>query len=1324
MPSFSWMLSSAYLAGNVVAKHLETDLFINGAESEGYFGVGGLINIDMASSEPINTVSVEHMHTEAGTPPILPCDASTQSSPLLALETLSVGLPHDSLTGPDWADIVEDEIEQSMAKDKDASCIAICSSIAISSDDTSCFKVDLEPSIEAQDDASLTTGIQSIEVLIPTYYTSATGQDWADMDNEEHLISCNGSLPELDSSIPTDSEPTSPATLVSICLTESDEKSQDYDDFESLSVCLQALDLSGLPRKHEQYEATGQDWQTCSRYLANMTGLNLQVGDRNYKSGRMHLEDYLYGRSSWNLSNVPGQKHYKNTQKGNNSKKNASEYSETEYNADNFNNNDTQDQLYDVSNSLPNLRQYIPQNTTEQLNEVLAQMDETTRKLPVATQYAQGVIDWTHMCQASRDILAVSKRPRRFLQQADRSVDWFWDVVKADGSKAFHYRGLSTPESVPVLSSEITATKPVHHYNYCGSPLYAKSATPPAVSLWFAFSPGVADHNVKSKISLHKQVLMSEAGNYLDPFAYSGPEVSHFMQGTALQEFATGLVEKVYVPVGTWMDDDYGPDEDVPQLSTRVSRWFNGSFDTINRPIFPYVVTAGDDGDTVINDGQHVHSISISKARKPVEAVSSLRYVQMADGTADDRINTMSTSQTHNILNDCETIIAQIMSTGDPDANASSKIVLSFGEFTPKTCLRTNIKSTATELSAVLSKLDMLIEKDTKSELDKECDMLTERLHTLVDPSRLLPDHGQPNKGIARGPAEEPAANNGLNEAIVDKYSDRQCETSTGDIFWRRPGLDGVEGELETEIFKQTSQPALHDKVLVCVASIAGTKDDLSAAKLSEKLECTANNTSAKDSAQGIEFESSVTLPHHKRPGYIYEGDSLEGSSFFSTQTKQQFESWLNKEDSEDLKVTTSGDEIDEEIVELMAYGSPFKRPKAALGFRRDNLRNDLCVNDNDSEHSGEGSDAYLSDNSGMMINEWPDSEDEAEPPSDICVKVLDTREIAGHITEIKTPEALIPDEDIPDKDIPELLLPDPKISLTPVSQMAAPNMTTAEMSMPRASLPTYVISETSVTEHLPKQEDDRGDHDTELILERASSTALPTIDKPPESPVFPTIIRSISASTATSIIIEDDEFEDDSDVENCLLSEHEVAVRERVWLRNNPGYVNTCDTNVLVEDDIPRGGKHCGVDFDLLKFEDTTPVLPCINLETIPQEPVTAEAAPLSIQSINSKFREELELAIATPLPPALEDEVALAQEELRGAAAHNVDDSEVSEQYVEQVAPTMVPSDDLQPQPPLFDCGGLLEFSLPRPKVGDILLYGSIAIYLGHRLYSALRR
>ena len=215
--------------------------------------------------------------------------------------------------------------------------------------------------------------------------------------------------------------------------------------------------------------------------------------------------------------------------------------------------------------------------------------------------------------------------------------------------------------AIRMLNYEMEPEK-VHHFNFVNAPVMYKSATSPAVSMWAIKTAGLIGKRSTIALDL-KYVLVSQAGKYVDPVSFDGPEQEldklSKLKGSAFRDAVTGRTCKAYHPAGNWMYDRYDPDDDVPMLLHDVSFW-SGVSGNVNMPIPVWPMSDLEDANmefvTRASDETKPHE---GKSNPPVKArgkKSSLHYVlSITDGEdvsqsqqeiVEERKDTNPTSQT------------------------------------------------------------------------------------------------------------------------------------------------------------------------------------------------------------------------------------------------------------------------------------------------------------------------------------------------------------------------------------------------------------------------------------------------------------------------------------------------------------------------------------------------------------------------------------------------------------------------------------------------------------------------------------------------------
>lgn len=270
----------------------------------------------------------------------------------------------------------------------------------------------------------------------------------------------------------------------------------------------------------------------------------------------------------------------------------------------------------------PILRSLLPDDLSGQIDEYYdalpADFHEESQRT-FARFFSEANVEWWHMRKISEELRKEGVYEPKELEKADRSRDWFWDNGRPSETK-----------SSPSVQAKADKSKPpFHHLNFLGHPLYHKSSTPAAVSLWFAYT---SQWNHLLHPHSRKGVIMSQATKLIDPFVYFGP--SHLLahSGTQLRNAVVGLVERLYSEDGTW------PEDEDDELLRNPEEWVRKSVKTIDsfpcqlQP--PHRWSRIDCEDTIINDGKN--SYPPKPPRRNPDAVfnctpSRLRTVELAD---------------------------------------------------------------------------------------------------------------------------------------------------------------------------------------------------------------------------------------------------------------------------------------------------------------------------------------------------------------------------------------------------------------------------------------------------------------------------------------------------------------------------------------------------------------------------------------------------------------------------------------------------------------------------------------------------------------------
>jgi len=431
--------------------------------------------------------------------------------------------------------------------------------------------------------------------IVPDYYSSPTGDDWAILDEEEQTPSegtgaqCSESINSVDNISPKiASSPTESASTYFQGIAPGNAELQNAG-YGELSHGILALDL-GLPVKR----ATNA-WSkgTC------VQSLDLQIRDINTTTLAEWILDDVLPSSEWiNLNDRSGSTA-------------SSESSVTDRGEASTGHQIPMREENNVQFKLPNLRQHIPKDTSQDVQLVLQHSVGVFKTEWRSLQWAQGKVDWFYMMQASTRLLASGKSQRRPLfEETGRSV-----------GRTAH------PRTIASRPAE-TKTRRVHHYNFNAKPVYCKSSTPPAVSYWVTSSPALKEWNDYTG-SLHQIVVSSQAAKYVDPYLYHGPQIDGVLEGTTLREHVTGHVEKVYSSHGTWSEDKLDVDDDRPVDGGETPRCMHSCCVGLNTLPRPYEISAAD-GDVVLNDDGRRHPPALSTDRQVVGRPSRLSFTENA----------------------------------------------------------------------------------------------------------------------------------------------------------------------------------------------------------------------------------------------------------------------------------------------------------------------------------------------------------------------------------------------------------------------------------------------------------------------------------------------------------------------------------------------------------------------------------------------------------------------------------------------------------------------------------------------------------------------
>ena len=170
--------------------------------------------------------------------------------------------------------------------------------------------------------------------------------------------------------------------------------------------------------------------------------------------------------------------------------------------------------------------------------------------------------------------------------EGDQELEYESDEDPAKAlERSFYSWMLGRPEQqVNPFPTALAATfecyqPPLNHLNFALQPTPYKSSTPPAVSMWAAtsYAANHPQHEMKDIGGFtYKSILAAQAAKYVDPFVYHGPPNMLKERGSRLQEGVTGLVTKTYLQLGSWLQEEELPDDDVTcVISVDTPHWSN-----------------------------------------------------------------------------------------------------------------------------------------------------------------------------------------------------------------------------------------------------------------------------------------------------------------------------------------------------------------------------------------------------------------------------------------------------------------------------------------------------------------------------------------------------------------------------------------------------------------------------------------------------------------------------------------------------------------------------------------------------------------------------
>ena len=217
----------------------------------------------------------------------------------------------------------------------------------------------------------------------------------------------------------------------------------------------------------------------------------------------------------------------------------------------------------------PNLRQHIPEDIEERVNQICRTrfLDGNEHVVAGGWALAEACARWEYMSEAAKENkrLGLFKRQGKIPQEVSRSCATSFDNEEWPIDK---------PPARPVNE---TVPEPCHHINFQWNPCPTRSNTPPEVSLWAVVTSNSRRHH---ETFSRQGVIIAQANKLIDPFEYdpAGFDLGQ-LTGSELKSAVVGKVRKVYLDCGTWLDDVYSAKDHVPaplsyeSMMSRVIYW-------------------------------------------------------------------------------------------------------------------------------------------------------------------------------------------------------------------------------------------------------------------------------------------------------------------------------------------------------------------------------------------------------------------------------------------------------------------------------------------------------------------------------------------------------------------------------------------------------------------------------------------------------------------------------------------------------------------------------------------------------------------------------
>lgn len=244
----------------------------------------------------------------------------------------------------------------------------------------------------------------------------------------------------------------------------------------------------------------------------------------------------------------------------------------------------------------PLLRHFIPEDVQSEVNAYYYALPPERQNLQ-GWIFATNVIDWKYMAFFSKQLRLLGLYKHVPLQQAD-SFDVWQSKSTVPAQTSTSSSGMESNDARPETCI------PPHHINFLSQPVFQKSDTPPEVSLWAAV---ISERFPAFEPLSRRGVIASQATKLIDPFLFRGQQSVLELSGTELRNSVTGYVDKVYLPVGTWTEDEYDEDDEKPKTTEEVpDEYWNNRDYGFQQMQKPYLMQP-DDCDIIINDNASLH---------------------------------------------------------------------------------------------------------------------------------------------------------------------------------------------------------------------------------------------------------------------------------------------------------------------------------------------------------------------------------------------------------------------------------------------------------------------------------------------------------------------------------------------------------------------------------------------------------------------------------------------------------------------------------------------------------------------------------------------